>query len=141
LFNYTKHKATFGGESKDCTYANIRATTWVADVQYQIPFLILTWMRQLQEYFFEDEIRQWNSLGKYAPTTKPTKKEKQNPLTAINFAKNKGTDITKIKKIKQFTDIRPQEPVNNKNIWCSLLLKSGPCYYSHLRSGRHLRKP
>jgi hypothetical protein len=76
LFYLTKHKSRFSGESKECTFANVSATTWVAEVQYQIPFLILTWMRHLQEYFFEDENRQWNSLGRYASTTKPTKEEK-----------------------------------------------------------------
>ncbi len=60
LFNLTKHRSNFTRDtrdSKDCTFVNVSATTWVADVQYQIPFLILTWMRHLKEHFFEDETR------------------------------------------------------------------------------------
>ena len=77
LFYSTKHRSNFIGDKKECTFANVNATTWVADVQYQIPFLILTWMRQLQESFFEDETVRWNALGQYAPTTKPTSDEKK----------------------------------------------------------------
>jgi hypothetical protein len=113
LFNLTKHRSNFAGDSKDCTFANVSATTWVAEVQYQIPFLILTWMRHLQEYFFEDETRQWNSLGRYAPTTKPTMEEKKHPLTAVYFTTDKGTNNKKMKRVKQFTDILPQEPKVN----------------------------
>ena len=114
LFNLTKHKSRFSGKSKECTFANVSATTWVADVQYQIPFLILTWMRHLQEYFFEDENRRWNSLGRYAPTTKPTSDEKKNPLTAVYFTRDKGKKISQMRRLKQFTDILPQEPKDNK---------------------------
>jgi len=94
LFNLTNYKSRFSSKSKECTFANVSATTWVADVQYQIPFLILTWMRHLQEYFFEDENRQWNSLGRYTPTTKPTSDEKKNPLTAVYFTRDKGKKIS-----------------------------------------------
>ncbi len=90
LFNLTKHKSRFSGESKECTFANVSATTWVADVQYQIPFLILTWMSHLQEYFFEDENRRWNSLCRYAPTTKPTKEEKKIRLLQYTSQEIKG---------------------------------------------------
>jgi hypothetical protein len=83
LFNLTKHRSNFTGDSKDCTFANDSATTWVADVQYQIPFLILTWMRHLQEYFFKDDTRRWNSLGRYAPTTKSTMEEKKSAYCSI----------------------------------------------------------
>ena len=124
LFYSTKHRSNFIGDKKECTFANVNATTWVADVQYQIPFLILTWMRQLQESFFEDETVRWNALGRYAPTTKLMSDEKKNPLTAIYFTTDSGSDIKNIKgvRITKFRDILPQEPKGNrKQILCRSL--------------------
>ncbi len=94
LFNLTNYKSRFSSKSKECTFANVSATTWVADVQCQIPFLILTWMRHLQEYFFEDENRRWNSLGRYAPTTKPTKEEKKSAYCSILHKRLRDKDFT-----------------------------------------------
>ena len=81
-------------------------------------------MRQLQESFFEDETVRWNALGGYAPTTKPTSDEKKNPLTAIYFTTDSGSDIKNIKgvRITKLRDILPQEPKGNrKQILCRSL--------------------
>ncbi len=122
LFNKTKHRSNFIGDKTECTFAHIENTTWVADVQYQLPFLILTWMRQLQQMFFEDDKVRWNSLGRYAPTTKPNSDERRNPLTAINFTTDSGSDIQNLMltKIKKIVDIVPQTPSSEQGVCRSL---------------------
>jgi hypothetical protein len=123
-FRKTKHRSNFIGDKTETTFAHIKNTSWVADVQHQLPFLILTRMRQLQQIFFEDEKVRWNSCGRYAPTTKPTADQRTNPLTAIHFTAEYGSDIQNMKltEIINFSDIIPQEPKGNpKQLLCRSL--------------------
>ena len=44
LFKYTQHTGTF----LKCTFSGVAAdVTWKDDVKCMIPFLVLTWLRQL----------------------------------------------------------------------------------------------
>jgi len=123
LFNSTPHRSTFIRDKKECMIANVHLTPWMADVQYQIQFLIITWMRQLQENFFEDKTIQLNTLGRYVPTTSPSNKDKRNPHTAIYFTNETGSDIKNMKRVRisKYTDVLQKKTVNKKHILCRSL--------------------
>ena len=47
IFKHTQHSGIFD----KCTFASMNEVKWKEDVKYMIPFLLLTWLRQLQQYF------------------------------------------------------------------------------------------
>jgi hypothetical protein len=78
-----------------------------------LSLVVLTWLRQLQQFFLNDEYKDkngdWNIFGKYTGTTTNNMKE-TTPLTNINFSSvsspNTLTQITKIKQFKPKEDIK-----------------------------------
>ncbi len=42
-----------------------------SDVKFMHPFLILTWLRQLQQFFFDKENDTWSELENYMGSTSP----------------------------------------------------------------------
>jgi hypothetical protein len=75
--------------------------------------VILTWMRQLQQFFLDkekkDKYGDWNNVKKYTGTTSYNLKH-TTPLANINFSSvstpNVLTQITKIKQFKPFEGIK-----------------------------------
>ncbi len=48
-----------------CSFAKGETPVWNNDMKYMIPIVILTWLRQLEEYFFWYENETWAVLGDY----------------------------------------------------------------------------
>ncbi len=75
--------------------------------------VVLTWLRQLQQFFLNEEKKDkngdWNNFGKYTGTTTNNLKD-TTPLANINFSSistpNVPTQITKIKQFKPFEEIK-----------------------------------
>ena len=80
-----------------------------------IPFLLLTWLRQLQQYFKskKNDKRTWTENGNYQPHMTLSKGESKNPL-AIVYLSKPGTK--KPFKVKSYDHIKPYEPQNIKDI-------------------------
>jgi hypothetical protein len=83
-----------------------------------LPLVILTWLRQLQQYFFlqdeRNEDRDWNSYGRYCATkTKNTEGEFGN-LNNINMSVANDTEPTPVTDVSQF------KPDDKKGIITSL---------------------
>jgi hypothetical protein len=53
IFKNTQHSGLF----EKCTFASWTEAKWKEDVKYMIPFLLLAWLRQLQQYFKEKKTR------------------------------------------------------------------------------------
>ncbi len=113
LFYKTLHngyfgKLTFG--SKDI-FAKMTNTT--------LPLVMLTWLRQLKEYFYKigdtNEIRDWNTHGKYCPVRARNVTNKL-PLENIHMRKAYNTALTKITSVEW---IKP-DSTNNKKVVESL---------------------
>jgi hypothetical protein len=61
LMRQTLHTGVF----HKCSFAKVETPVWNNDVKYMIPIVILTWLRQLEEYFFQYEQETWAVLGDY----------------------------------------------------------------------------
>ncbi len=63
-----------------------------------LPLVVLTWLHQLEEYFYEigdtNESRDWNAHGKYCPV-KARNVSKKIPLDNIHMIKANSTAVTK----------------------------------------------
>jgi hypothetical protein len=78
-----------------------------------LSLVVLTWMRQLQQFFLNEEKKDqngdWNTLGKYTGITTNNMKE-TTPLANINFSSvstpNTLTQITKVKQVKPTEEIK-----------------------------------
>jgi len=66
-----------------------------------IPFLVLTWLRQLQQFFKKKKLRSWSSPGNYAPQLKLQQGEKNDPLAIVYMQK---PDSDEQVKVQHFTD-------------------------------------
>jgi hypothetical protein len=79
---------TFGSKDK---VAKITNTT--------LPLVVLTWLRQLEEYFYEisdnNKHEDWNAHGKYCPV-KARNKSTEFPLDNIHMIKANSTAVTKL---------------------------------------------
>jgi len=105
---------------------------WKEEVKFMIPFLVLTWLRQLQQFFKKqtNKLRSWSPLGNYAPHLTLQQGEKNDPLAIVYMQK---TDSIEQVKVQQFTDIKPDESYikdNSKRVvfpsleeWAMLILK------------------
>jgi len=47
LLNNTQHAGTFIG----CNFSGVADVKWKEEVKFMIPFQVLTWLRQLQQFF------------------------------------------------------------------------------------------
>ncbi len=84
-----------------------------------LPLVVLTWLRQLEEYFYKtgdtNESRDWNAHGKYCPV-KARNVSKEFPLNNIHMIKANSTVVTKITSVQW---IKPNIK-NNKKVVKSL---------------------
>jgi hypothetical protein len=81
LLNNTQHAGTF----TKCNFSGMADIKWKEEVKFMIPLLVLTWLRQLQQFFKrkQNKLRSWSSLGNYAPHLKLQHGGKNNPLAIV----------------------------------------------------------
>jgi hypothetical protein len=76
-----------------------------------LSLLVLTWLRQLQQFFVNDEHKaengDWNTLGKYTGTTSNLLKE--TPLANINFST--ASETTTLQQITNINQFKPKEDI------------------------------
>ncbi len=76
-----------------------------------LSLLVLTWLRQLQQFFLNDERKaengDWNTLGKYKGTTGNLLKE--TPLANINFST--ASETTTLQQIANIDQFKPKEDI------------------------------
>jgi hypothetical protein len=84
------------------------------DIKVMLPIVVLTWLRQLQQFFFEQDpkktMRTWSKLGNYTSKTNVTEGELQNPLGIVYLKSSDGTK----NKVNKYADIKPLEEVYKK---------------------------
>jgi hypothetical protein len=104
LLNKTQHAGTFA----KCNFSGMADIKWKEEVKFMIPLLVLTWLRQLQQFFKrkQNKLRSWSSLGSYAPHLKLQHGEKSDPLAIVYMQKPGSIEQVKV---QQFTDIKPDE--------------------------------
>ncbi len=68
-----------------------------------LPLVVLTWLCQLQEYFYKigdtNENRDWNTHGKYAPI-KARHATRESPLDNMHMMKANSTAVAKITSVQ-----------------------------------------
>jgi hypothetical protein len=81
-----------------------------------LPLVMLTWLRQLEEYFYKNgdtnENGDWNTHGKYCPV-KARSVTKDFPFENINMSKANNTTVGKITSVSW---IKPDNKINKKVI-------------------------
>jgi hypothetical protein len=124
LFDKNLHNGYFGKlpfGSKD-KFAKMTNTT--------LPLVMLTWLHQLEEYFFKigdtNENGGWNTHGKYCPV-KARSVTKEFPLENIHMSKANDTTVEKIASVSW---IKPNNKINKKVVksleeWSAKNLVSG----------------
>ncbi len=69
----------------------------------KLPLVVLTWLRQLQEYFYAigdtNENGDWNTHGKYAPI-KARHVTRETPLENMHMMKANSTAVAKITSVQ-----------------------------------------
>ncbi len=101
LLKYTLHLGYF----HKCNFAGVSEITWKDDVKFMIPFLVLTWLRTLQQFFNKDQKRTWSDLGNYTPHLRLSHGEGSDPLAVVYLSK---ADTGQPVKVKNFNDILNQ---------------------------------
>jgi len=119
IFKNTQHSGLF----EKCTFASWTEAKWKEDVKYMIPFLLLTWLRQLQQYFKEKKNKDctWAKKGNYQPHISFSKGESSNPLAVVYLCKP-GTK--KAYKVESYNDIKPYEPKKVEELTTNVLIPS-----------------
>ncbi len=86
------------------------AVTWKDDVEFMIPLIMLTWLRQLQQFFKKKNNRHsWSVLGNYTPIEKYSGGEGRDPLSLVYLSKpDAGISV----KVTKYTDITTGESYN-----------------------------
>jgi hypothetical protein len=96
LFKNTRHSGTFS----KCNFSGVAEVTWKDDVKFMIPFLFLTWLRQLQQFFKKKHQKHtWSVFGDYTLHPKYTQGEGSNPLAVVYLSKPKTRQTVKVKKV------------------------------------------
>ena len=106
LFKKTLHSSYFAR----CSFSDVgRLLAWRDDVKFMIPFLIMTWLRQLQQYFREkNNLVSWSKLGNYIPIDTVLRGEGKDPLALVYLTKPTEPTEPSVK-VKQYADIVPDE--------------------------------
>jgi len=119
IFKNTQHSGLF----EKCTFASWTEAKWKEDVKYMIPFLLLAWLRQLQQYFKEKKNKDctWAKKGNYQPHISFSKGESSNPLAVVYLCKP-GTK--KAYKVESYNDIKPYEPKKVEELTTNVLIPS-----------------
>jgi hypothetical protein len=83
-----------------------------------LTLVVLTWLRQLQQYFFDTTLNKsgdWSKMGKYCGmTTNPLKNTA--PLANINFSKYSQQQV-----VEQITHVKQFKPLENREGFCTSL--------------------
>ena len=116
LFKKTQHSSVF----VRCNFSDVAAVTWKDDVKFMIPLVMLTWLRQLQQFFKKKNNRHsWSVLGNYTPIEKYTGGEGRDPLSLVYLSKpDAGISV----KVTKYTNITPDESYNVN--WKGIAIKS-----------------
>jgi hypothetical protein len=72
-----------------------------------IPIVILTWLRQLEEYFFQYEKETWAVLGDYLGNEKA---EPKNPFGNVVLKNKSGQTY----RVREYSDIKPDKNFKKK---------------------------
>jgi hypothetical protein len=116
-------KNMHSGYFHKCNFAGAAEIVWKDDVKFMIPFLILTWLRQLQQFFDKCQKRTWSNYGNYNPHLKLNQGEGSDPLAVVylsmpvrvshtrlntsqTFSQMKHTTRTRRTKINQLSSLR-----------------------------------
>ncbi len=92
--------------------------TWNVDVKFMLPIVVLSWLRQLQQYFLEEDKHTWSKLGNYNTHVMLSKGESRNPLRIVYLKSSKE----QIYKVKNYSNIKPDETYKrNKQVVCTSL--------------------
>jgi hypothetical protein len=102
-------KTMHSGYFHKCNFAGAAEIAWKDDVKFMIPFLILTWLRQLQTFFDKRQKRTWSN---YDPHLKLNQGDRSDPL-AVVYLSMPGTGQSY--KVKHLTDIQPNETYDKKD--------------------------
>jgi hypothetical protein len=83
-----------------------------------LPILIVTWLRQLQQFFIKQEKRTWSKLGNYILHERLNTGESKNPIRIVYMKSSEG----QIYKVKNYFNIKPDETYRmKKQVVCTSL--------------------
>jgi hypothetical protein len=82
-----------------------------------LPVLVITWLRQLQRFFREEENHTWSKHGNYIAHDRLTPGESKNPLGIVYLKSTAGH----MYKVKNYFNIKPDETYNRENKVCTSL--------------------
>ena len=104
LFNKTSHSSYF----LRCKFTEAERIVWKDDVKFIIPFIILSWLRHLEQGFSDkSSTKTWSTLGNYTPVDKLLSGDGGDPLSLVYLSKHDKPN--KIKKVTAYRDIIPDE--------------------------------
>jgi hypothetical protein len=98
LIKETQHSSVF----TKCLFTKTETPIWDNDVKPILPLVILTWLRQLEEFFTKHPEETWSTFGDYLGNEKYDKK---NPLGNVVLTNENGTTH----RVTQYTHIKPYE--------------------------------
>ncbi len=89
LMKHSLHSNVFD----KCSFMTVEKESWTNHVNCMIPVVVLSWLRQLKEYFFLDNNgdKSWAKLGNYVATGNLD--NKHHPLTSIYFKHQTNDDL------------------------------------------------
>ncbi len=90
----------------------VQKITWDEDIKFMLLILVITWLRQLQQFFVEEGKRTWSKLGNYIAADRLTPGESKNPLGIMYMKSTAG----QIYKVKNYFNIKPDETYNKKKM-------------------------
>lgn len=103
-------KTLHGGSFDKCNFSGVDQVKWKADVKFMIPFLLLSWVRHLQQYFYDKKNtkKTWSKHGNYTPHLTLRHGESKNPLGLVFLSKVLGSKDDHYQ-VKKYNDIKPNE--------------------------------
>ncbi len=93
------------GVFRKCSFSKVQTMTWNVDIKFMLPIVVITWLRQLQQYFLEEDKRTWSKLGNYNTHVTLNKGESRNPL-GIVYVKSSDEQMYEV---KNYSDIKLDE--------------------------------
>jgi hypothetical protein len=129
LFNKTLHSSYF----LRCKFADVDKVLWKDEVKFTIPFIILSWLRQLQQGFNEPtNTISWSTLGNYTPIDIIPRGDAKDQLALVYLSKPNIPPEPPVK-VKSYTDIKPDETyeatetnytIKSLELWAMMLLQT-----------------
>ncbi len=109
LMRQTLHTGVF----HKCSFAKREMPLWNNDVKCMISIVILTWLRQLEENFFQYEKETWAVLGDYLENEKAEPKN----LFGNVILKNKSGQTYRV---REYSNIKPDKTFKkNRKALCT----------------------